>query len=89
MRPDGTVYVAAGEELASLAPATLKPVSGYKAAGLAFTSSPVIFEFKGKDLIAVAGNDGRLLLFDAAALAKGPLDKTEPSASPAYEVGSL
>jgi len=89
VRPDGTVFVAAGNEVAALAPGTLKPVASYKVNGVEFTSSPVMFEFKGKDLIAVAANDGRLLLFDAAALAKGPLEMSEPSSSPKYEVGSL
>ena len=89
VRPDGTLFAAAGSELAALSQGTLKPVATYKANGMEFTSSPVMFEFKGKDLIAVAANDGRLLLFDAGALGKGPLDKTEPSANPHYAVGSL
>jgi outer membrane protein assembly factor BamB len=88
VRPDGTLFVAAGGELAALE-STLKPVAGYRLSGAMFTSSPVIFQFKDRDLIAVAANDGRILLFDSAALAKGPLDKTEPSASPDYAVGSL
>ncbi len=89
VRPDGTLFVAAGSEVAALAQGTLKQVASYKADGVEFRSSPVIFQFKGKDLVAVAANDGRLLLFDSAALAKGPLDRTEPSASPDYAVGSL
>src|SRR5207248_366688 len=89
VRPDGTLFAAAGGELAALAQGTLKPVAGYKAGGVAFTSSPVMFDFNGKDLIAVAAKDGRLLLFDTGALSKGPLDKTEPSASPDHPVGSM
>jgi outer membrane protein assembly factor BamB len=89
VRPDGTIFVAAGSEVAALAQGTLKQLASYKTGGVEFTSSPVIFQFKGKDLIAVAANDGRILLFDSAALAKGPLDKTEPAASPDYAVGSL
>lgn len=88
VRPDGTLFVAAGSELAALAPKTLKPLAGYKAQGAQFTSSPVMFQYQGKDLIAVAGNDGSLHLFDAAALNQ-PLDKTAPSRTPDYAVGAL
>jgi hypothetical protein len=88
VRPDGTLFAAAGPELTALAEGTLKPVASYKGT-VPFVSSPVVFQFRGKDLIAVAAADGRLMLFDSAALAKGPLDKTEPSASPDYPVGSL
>jgi outer membrane protein assembly factor BamB len=88
-RPDGTLFVAAGGEVAALAEGTLKQVAGYKTTGVGFTSSPVMFQFQGKDLIAVAANDGRVLLFDTAALEKGPLDRTQPSTSPDYSVGSL
>lgn len=87
--PDGTLYVAAGGELTALAARTLEPRAGYKMTDAAFASSPVIFEFRGKDLIVVAGSDGRLHLFDAAALPKGALDKTAPFSNPGYAFGSL
>jgi outer membrane protein assembly factor BamB len=87
VRPDGTLFVAAGSELAALAPKTLKPVARYKTGGAAFTSSPVIFNYKTMDLVAVAANDG-LHLLDTANLSK-PLDKTPPSATPDYAAGAL
>lgn len=68
--PDGTVYAAAGGELAALEERSLAPKSSYKIGGQEFTSSPVIFDFKGRDLIAAASNDGRLHLVDAASPTK-------------------
>jgi hypothetical protein len=58
--PDGTLYVATGGgELAALEAGTLVVKSSYKA-GRAFTSSPVVFDYKGKDLIAMATSDGQV-----------------------------
>jgi outer membrane protein assembly factor BamB len=63
--PDGTLYVATtGGELATIEPKTLKLKATYKA-GKPFASSPVVFEFKDKVLIAAATNDGRIHLLDA------------------------
>jgi len=77
--PDGILYAAAGSELVALAPKTLEPVAIYKANGARFTSTPVVFPFNGKNLIAVTTSDGRLQLFDAAALGKGKsLDSSKP-----------
>ncbi len=87
--PDGTLYVAAGEgELTALAPKTLQPIANYKAGGPKFTSSPVVFAFDGKDLLAVATSDGRLRLLDTASLST-PLDQSPPFGTPGYESGSL
>jgi outer membrane protein assembly factor BamB len=88
VRPDGTLFVAAGSELSALAPKTLKPLASYEAEGAEFTSSPVVFQYKGKDLIAVASNDGRVHLLDSGGLNK-PLDKTAPTSTPDYAVGAL
>jgi outer membrane protein assembly factor BamB len=90
-RPDGTLYVAGvGGELFALAPRTLEPLGSYRTDGAEFTSSPVVFEFKGKDLIAVASGDGRLHLLDAGALHRGaPLDRSAPYSSPGFATGSL
>jgi len=77
--PDGTLYVAGGEELVALDPSTLRVKPSYKA-GRDFTSSPVVFEYKGKDLIAVATND-QLHLLDAAGLGGQPLAKATLSSA--------
>jgi len=87
--PDGTVYVTTkGGDLAALEPATLKHKASYKA-GQEFSSSPVLFEFKGKTLAAAATTDGRLHLLDTAALAT-PLDKSASYSSASdFRAGAL
>ena len=63
--PDATLYVASGDVLMSLEPKTLKTKEAYKASA-AFTSSPVIFQYKGKTIVAAASKDGQIHLIDAA-----------------------
>ena len=83
--PDGTVYVATtAGELAALEPRTLKLKSTYKA-GNPFTSSPVIFEWKDKVLIAAATNDGRVHVLDS----KDLNDAMPPSDAANLTSGSL
>ncbi len=73
--PDGTLYVATEEgDLVSLEPNTLKLKNSYSSGGQGFSSSPVVFEYKGKTLVAAAAKDGRLHLLDASTL--GALGKT-------------
>jgi outer membrane protein assembly factor BamB len=67
---DGTLYVATtGGELAALEPKTLKLKTAYKA-GQPFTSSPVIFEFKDKVLLAATTQDGSVHLLDSKDLSR-------------------
>lgn len=66
--PDGTLYVAAGSKLVALEPGTLKEKAAYSAGSQTFTSTPVVFDYKGKDLIAVAASDGALHLVDAGSM---------------------
>jgi outer membrane protein assembly factor BamB len=89
--PDGTLYVAGGRgELAALSPRTLEHLASYKAPSAEFTSSPVVFDFKGRDLIAVSTNDGRLHLLAAADLKNAsPLDRSAPYSTAAFGVRSL
>lgn len=69
---DGTIYVATGNggetpnALVALEPGTLKVKGWYSAGNQEFSSTPVIFEYKGKTLIAAATKDGRIHLLDAA-----------------------
>jgi hypothetical protein len=73
--PDGTLYVAtAGGDasLVALEPKTLKQKDWYSPGG-DFTSSPVVFEYKGKILIAAATKaastkDSSIHLLDSASL---------------------
>lgn len=70
---DGTLYVATksgGESpnsLVALEAGTLK-VKGWYTAGNEFSSSPVIFEYRGRTLIAATTKDGRVHLLDSANL---------------------
>jgi len=66
---DATVYAATRSgELAALDPKTLAVKATYKS-GDAFTSSPVVFEYKTTTLVAAATKDGRVHLVDAGSLA--------------------
>jgi outer membrane protein assembly factor BamB len=85
--PDGTFYAADGSDLVALDAGSLKVKSAYKA-GAKLTSSPVVFEFKGKDLVAVAAADGTLRLLDTAKL-ESPLAKSDVFSSSDYATGAL
>lgn len=77
--PDGTLYVATTQgKLIALEAKTLEMKSAYSAPGAAFSTSPVMFQHKDKTLLAAAAKDGRILLFDAAAL-ESPLSQTAAS----------
>jgi outer membrane protein assembly factor BamB len=82
--PDGTLYVTTGGSpqhsfsLVALAPRTLQVKDWYRA-GAGFSSSPVLFEYKGKILIAATTEDGIIHLLDGASLGganhQTPLDR--------------
>lgn len=87
--PDGTLYAAFGAELTALDPKTLAPRGAYSTGGAAFTSSPVVFEFKGKDLVAATAADGRLHVADTANLGAGAVVKSPVYSAPGYQAGSV
>lgn len=71
---DGALYIATGagkSELAnavvSLEAKTLNQKDWF-AAATPFTSNPVVFQYKGKDLIVAANKDGRVYVLDGASL---------------------
>jgi outer membrane protein assembly factor BamB len=83
---DGTLYVATGagksevaNAVVSLDPKTLTQKDWF-ATTTPFTSNPVVFQYKGKDLIVAANKDGRLYVLDGASLGgadhKTPLHKS-------------
>jgi outer membrane protein assembly factor BamB len=67
---DGTVYVTTGSggeapnSLVALDPKTLKAQGSYSAGAQEFSSTPVIFDYKGRTLIAATTKDGRAHLLD-------------------------
>jgi len=71
---DGTVYVttkSGGESpdsLVALEPGALKMKGWYSAGNQEFSSAPVIFEYRGRTLIAAATKDGLIHLIDSASL---------------------
>ena len=85
---DGTVYVATGSGTSPVANAivaleskTLTEKDWFSAA-TPFVSNPVVFQYKGKDLVVAANADGRLYVLDSAAIGgadhKTPLAKSTP-----------
>jgi outer membrane protein assembly factor BamB len=90
---DGTIYAAIGEGRASsggysnavvgLDPQTLHVKDWFTQPGAGFTSTPVVFRSKDKELLAEAAGDGRVFLLDTASLGgadhKTPLDVTPAS----------
>jgi outer membrane protein assembly factor BamB len=65
--PDGTIYVATGDgRLVALEPRTLKPRRTYRSGGPGFVSSSVVFDYRGKPLIAASGRDARMRLLDGS-----------------------
>jgi outer membrane protein assembly factor BamB len=69
---DGTVYVQSANKLLALTPKDLKLKQSFASSG---NLTPVVFPYKGRDLIVSAGN-GRLYLLDSESLTK--LYETEP-----------
>jgi outer membrane protein assembly factor BamB len=64
-------------------------VKGSYKAGKAFTASPVVFDYKDRDLIAVATSDGKIQLLDTAGLGGQPLATTQAFSSVDFATGSL
>jgi hypothetical protein len=86
---DGTIYIATGagsspvaNSIVSLASPALTQKDSFTVEGSPFTSNPIAFQYKGKDLIVAANKDGRLYVLDSASLGgadhKTPLHKSSP-----------
>jgi len=63
---DGTIYIAAGDSIVSLDRKTLKEKARFTPGNAPFTSSPVVFQSKGRTLVAAANKDGRVYLTDGS-----------------------
>ena len=89
---DGTIYVATGagesaaNSIVAIDPKTLQTKSAYSA-GSEFASTPVVFEYKGKTLVAAAASDGSLHLVDAANMVTAV--SVTPSTSKGSATGAL
>jgi len=90
---DGTVYVETlgngSDQVTALSKSlevkdsfSIPAPAGPSAAGIAVPSvTPVVFEWKDRDVVVAAGRDGRVYLLDSKAM-KTPLAQTDPIASP-------
>lgn len=96
---DSTIYVATAgggssvsNAVVSLEPKTLKQKDWFSGAS-PFTSAPIVFQHKGKDLIVAAGKDGRLYVLDSASIGgadhKTPLSRTSQFSSGAADTTGL
>jgi outer membrane protein assembly factor BamB len=85
--PDGTIYVTTtAGDLVALAPKTLEVKDRYST-DVAFTSSPVVFSYKGRNLVAAATRDESIHLVDAGSPG-ALLFKTAPT-PPGSNAGTL
>jgi outer membrane protein assembly factor BamB len=92
---DGNLYVATdggasagstdANAVVALDQQTLKPKDWFSPGRSAFTSSPVAFQYKGRNLLVAANADGRLYVLDAASLGgpdhHTPLAKSAPAST--------
>ena len=72
---DGTIYVATGagtspvaNAIVSLEAKTLAQKDSFSAGASPFTSNPIVFQYKGKDLVVAANKDGRLYVLDSGSI---------------------
>jgi outer membrane protein assembly factor BamB len=80
---DGTLYIATGSgnspvanAIVSLEARTLAQKDWFSAGASPFTSHPIVFQHKGKDLVLAANKDGRLYVLDSASM--GGADHSTP-----------
>jgi outer membrane protein assembly factor BamB len=83
---DGTLYIATGSGTSAVANAVVSldrkalTQKDWFSTTTPFTSNPVVFQYKGKDLIVAANKDGRVYVLDSASLGgadhKTPLHKS-------------
>ncbi len=95
--PDATVYATTkAGELVALEPKTLKLKGTYRAGQGAFTTSPLVFEYKTKTIVAAATDDDRIHVVNAGSLtgkaytgaAKGALASWQDAAGTRWIVGT-
>jgi outer membrane protein assembly factor BamB len=86
---DGTLYVSTSSgDLVSLEPKTLKVKDVYRA-GQELTSSPVVFQYKEKTMVAATSKDGRMHVVDTAAMSKAGVRSAPYSVASDFIPGAL
>jgi hypothetical protein len=97
---DGTIFIATGSgdspvanAIVSLDGKTLAQKDWFSAGASPFTSNPIVFQHKGKDLVVAANQDGRLYVLDAASPGgpghSTPLHRSTPFTSATVGVTGL
>jgi len=88
--PNGTVFAAnQGGEMVALDSATLAERGKYSSGGAAFTTSPVVFEHKGKVMVAAAAKGGRVHVVDSGSLSTAAAVSPASSPDETYQAGAL
>jgi hypothetical protein len=85
--PEGELYAASGSQLFALSEAKLDQRAAYAAGSSDFVSSPLVFDFKGKNYLAAATADGRVHIVDSANMSA--VATSDPIAKPGFAVGAL
>lgn len=85
--PEGELYVASGSQLVALSEGKLAQRAAYSTGGSDFVSSPVVFNFGGKNFVAASTVDGRVHVVDAAGMTG--VAKSDVVAKAGYAVGAL
>jgi outer membrane protein assembly factor BamB len=85
---DGTIYAATSDgAVVALEPKKLKLKDSFSQANVDFTASPLVFQHRGKDLIAAAAKDGRIYILNSSSLGgadrRTPLSATPPGTNAA------
>jgi len=86
---DGTAYASIGEpasQIVALEPKTLRLKAAFAQPKADFNATPVVFPFKGKDLVAATGSDGKLYVVDATTM---KLVASAPYSAPGFASGAL
>lgn len=79
--PEGAIYVSSGSEIVELEERTLAQKSAHKAGGK-LSSSPLVFDFKGRTLIAAVSADGKLVVADGASMGGPAVAESAAVAAP-------
>jgi len=92
---DGTVYLTTtrgsspmSSQLIALEAKTLKQKAAAPVASADFSSSPLVFALKDKEIVAATAS-GKLYLFDSAALANGPIASVAVAGTDKFDPGAL
>jgi outer membrane protein assembly factor BamB len=65
--PDGTIYAGTvAGELVALDPKTLRVIATYNAGAPGFASTPAIFDYNNKPMVAIAAKDGSIHVLNAS-----------------------